>query len=104
MLSYKLNGCRKLFLAKSLSMAEYDGICAFNLIVEEFTEVLHIHLALFRVNNSSCGVESDRVKLKVLYRFNNVGQLTNSRGLDNDSLRLVGVNYLLERLAEIANQ
>ena len=86
-LSDKLAGGSKLFLGETLSVAEDYSICAFYLIIEEFAEVLHIHLAFLCINYCSCRVESDIVKLKVVYSLDNVGKLAHARGLDDDSFR-----------------
>ncbi len=74
----KLNCFEDLLLCKSLCMAENNSACAFDLVIEKLTEVLHIHLALLRINNSSCGIENDIGKLKVLNSLDNVGKLANA--------------------------
>jgi hypothetical protein len=47
----------KLRFLCGLCMRENDAGCVLDLIAEELTEVLHIHLALVRINNGSEGVE-----------------------------------------------
>ena len=100
----KLNSFENLFLCKSLCMAENDSACAFDLIVEKLAEVLHIHLALLRINNSSCGVEHDIGKLEILNSLDNVGKLADAGGLDDDPLGRICFNNLLKSLAEIADK
>ena len=77
-LSDKIAGSGDLFIGKALSMAENDGTCAFDLIVEEFAEILHIHLALLRINDCCRGIELDIFKIEIGNRLDNVGKLANS--------------------------
>ena len=74
----KIAGSGDLFIGKALCVAENDGTCAFDLIVEEFAEILHIHLALLHINHCSCGVELYVFKVEVGNRLDNVGKLANS--------------------------
>ena len=103
-LSDKIAGSGKLFLGETLSVAEDYSICAFYLIIEEFTEILHIHLAFLCIYDSGCGIESDIVKLKVVNSLDNVGKLAHAGGLDKDSLGGVSIDDLAKSLSEVANE
>jgi len=100
----KLNGLCKLFLGETLGVAENDSTCAFDLVVEEFTEILHIHLALLCIYHCGCRVESDICKSKILHSLDNVGELTYTGGLDKDPFGSVGFDDLGESLSEIAHE
>jgi hypothetical protein len=85
-------------------MRQNDTACIFNLIVEEFTEIAHIHLAFVHVGNCGKAVEKNSLACHVLYRANDVRELSNARGLNEDTLGSVSLNHLSERLAEIAHK
>ena len=79
-------------------MRENDAGSVLDLIAEELAEVLHIHLAFICVNN--CG---EAVKLRLLAangggRLDNVGELTYARGLYNNSVGVVFLKHLAQRL------
>jgi hypothetical protein len=48
----KLDTLSYLFVAYTLRVTEYDASGIFNLIVEEFSKILHVHFAFFCVNDS----------------------------------------------------
>ena len=87
-----------------ICVAKHDTACIFNLVVEKFAKVLHIHLALHSVNNGCKAVKCSAVSNRTLGSLYNVGKLTNARGLDKYSVGLVLVNNLLECLGKIANE
>ena len=83
-------------------MAQYDACGVFDLVVEELSKILHVHLALLSINNGSESVENSAVRVRALDRLDNVGKLANSRGLDEDSVGSeLGYN-LLKRLCKVA--
>ena len=65
-------------LRNALGVAEYQTACIGYLVVEEFTEILLIHLALGSVNNSGETVENNVMCVDILYRLDNVAELANA--------------------------
>jgi hypothetical protein len=55
-LPYKLYGGCRLFVGGYVGVAEHNASRRFHLIVEEFAKILHIHLALSRINNGGKAV------------------------------------------------
>ena len=72
--------------------------CISNLIVIELTKVLHIHLTLIYVGNGGEAVKLCVLCLNRLYRLDNVGELTYSAGLDDNSVGVEFVKHLFKRL------
>jgi hypothetical protein len=94
-----LDNMKRLFKLRflcGLCMRENDAGCVLDLIAEELAEVLHIHLAFVRINNGSEGVKLCLLAANCGSRLDNVGELTNARGLNNNSVGVI----LLENLAE----
>ena len=77
--------------------------CVLNLVIVELAKVLHIHLALINIGNG-CEAVKLCANSCVFNRFDNVGKLTNTRGLDNYSVGVVIFQHLNERLGKIANE
>ena len=104
MLTEKSNALGDLLIPCRLGVGEDDagGVC--DLIVIEFAEVLHIHFALVNVGNGGKAIEGCRVFLGGLRRTDNVGQLADARGLDNNSVGVVFLKHLYKCLREIAHQ
>ena len=94
----------QLMLLCRLRMRENYAGCVLDLISEEFAEVLHIHLAFIRINNGG-----EAIKLRILTAngrscLDNVGELSNARGLDNNSVGMVFLKHFAQRLREISNE
>ena len=104
MSSAELNSLAELILRETCCMAEDKAACIGDLVVEEFAEVLLIHLALLGVNNGGEAVELNVVSVDVLYRADDVAELADARGLDEDAVGVVLVEHLHERLAEVADE
>jgi hypothetical protein len=85
-------------------VTENDASGIFNLIIEEFAKVLHVHLALVGVNNGCSSVELCSVCVRIFYCGNNVGELSYARGLDKYPVGMILVYHLLESFCEIADQ
>ena len=100
----KRHGLGNLLLIYALRMGEHDTARVFDLIVEELAEVFHIHLALFHVGNRGESVEDHLLGIEVLHRSDNVGQLADTGGLDEDAVGVVLVEHLVECLAEVAHE
>ena len=82
---------------------EQDSACVRDLILEELAEVLEVHLGLERVNDGDEAVELN-VKVRVLNRCDNVGELADAGRLDEDAVGVVLVDDVVQRLAEVADE
>ena len=78
------------------------GIC--DLVIEKFSEVLLIHLALLGIYHCGKAVQLYVMGVDVLHGTDNVAQLADARRLNEDAVRVVGLDDLLQCLAEIADQ
>ena len=103
-LTKEANALGNLLIPCTLCMREDDGGSVTNLVVIELAKVLHIHLALINVGNGGEAVKSCTVILGSLCRTDNVGELTNARGLDDDSIGVILLKNLNKRLRKIANK
>ena len=104
MLSDKLNGLLCLMRLCNVCVRENDAGCVSDLIVVEFTEVLHIHLALVHVGDGGEAIKDSVLSLNGLYSLDNVGQLSYSAGLDDNSVGVEFVKHLSERLRKITDE
>ena len=103
-LSDKLYRSLNLLCLGGIGMRKHDAGRVGDLIVVELAKVLHIHLTLINVGN---GGKAVKLRSLCVYRANcldNVGELTYSAGLDNNSVGAELVKHLLKRLGEIANE
>ena len=92
------------FLDK-LGTGEQDSTRVLDLIEEELAEVLGVHLGLLGIDNRDKAVEDDRLVLcNALHGSDDVGQLADARGLDQDARRVVGLDDFLQCLAEVTDQ
>ena len=104
MLTKKCYTFSNLLIPCSLCMRKHDCRSVSNLIVIKLAEVLHIHLALINISNSGKAIKNSTVLLSSLCRTNNVGKLTNARGLDNNSVGIVFLEHLNKCLGKIAHK
>ena len=92
----------QLFGADAAGAAEHDGPRVADLVVVEFAEVLDVQLALRRVADRHRRVHVHA--LHALHRADDVAQLADAAGLDQDAVGVVGFHDLVQRLGEIAHQ
>ena len=92
------------FLRDVIGVAEHDATCVLDLIVEELAKVLHIQLALVGVNDGGEGIENDILGHDALHGADDVGQLADARGLDENAVGGEIGQHLRERLGEITDQ
>ena len=97
-LSDKLNCAFNLLSLGNVGMRKNYRRCVSDLIVIELAKVLHIHLALIYVCNGGEAVKLSVLCLNRLYRFDYVGELTYSAGLDDNSIGMEFVKHLFKRL------
>ena len=94
----------KLLLVHALRMRQNNRRGTAHLVVKELAEVLHIHFALFRINDGGEAVELGICVLHGRGGANNVGQLADARGLDDDAVGVVFVDDRGQRLGEITDE
>ena len=85
----------------AVNVAQNDGARVFDLILIEFTEVLHVEFTFFRVDHSRKAVQFYVLIMQILNRDYNIRQLPNAGRLDKDPLRSVFVDDLLQSSSEI---
>ena len=103
-LAQKGNRLGDLFIACALGVGKHNTTCVFDLIVEELAKVLHIHLAFFNVGNCGKAVEENLLGVNFLHRLDDVGELANARGLDENAVGMVLLQNLAQSLSKIAYQ
>ena len=102
--SQQLQCSCQFFVRDILCSAEDDGAGAFDLIVIELAEILHIDLALGSIGNGNEAVELNLVAGNSLDSVDYVGELTDARGLNNDPVGMVFFEDFVECLAEVAHE
>ena len=103
-LTKERNALGNLLILGTLCMGENDRGSVLNLVVIELAKVLHIHLALINVGNGGKAVKMCAMILSSLGCADNVRELTNSRGLDDDSIGIILLKNLNKSLGKIANK
>ena len=98
----QLDGSQGLGVVGGIGTAEDDQIGACHLVVEEFTEVAGVHLALARVHHGD--FRADLRAFHALDGAGHVGQLADAGGLDEDAVRRIIAHDLAECLGEIAHE
>ena len=101
-LSDKLNSSLNLLCLGKIGMGEDDGGSVGDLIVVELAKVLHIHLTLINVGNRGEAIKLGVSGLNRLNSLDNVGELTYSAGLDDNSVGMEFVKHLNKCLGKIA--
>ena len=79
---YQLERGQQLLFAGYVAVAEHYARRRLNLVVEEFAEVLHVHLALVGIDDCSHGIYPAVGKICPLDRLDDVRQLAHARRLD----------------------
>ena len=87
-----------------VGVGEDDASGVLHLIVEELTEVLHVHLALARVHHGGEAVQHSPFGGGALDGADDVGELAHARGLDEDAVGGVLGQHLGQSLAEVAHE
>ena len=100
------DGGVQLGLVHVLGAGEEDGGGVLHLVVEELAEVLHIHLGLGGIHHGdkAVQVQGGGGLLHALHGGDHVGQLAHAGGLDDDAVRGIVVQHLLQGCAEVAHQ
>ncbi len=96
----------QLRLRNLLGSGKKNGSGIFNLIQVELTEVLDIHLALcgIRYRDKAAHPGIRNLLFNALNRTDDIRELADAAGLNQDAVRMILVNHLTQRHAEIAHQ
>ena len=94
----------QLFLVCHIGMRENDAGRIFHLIVEEFTEILHIHLCLGSIHNRCEGVQLCTYHTRFLHGRDHIRKLAHSGRLDQHSVGMIGFDHLMQSFCKIAHQ
>ena len=94
----------ELGLTQPVGAGEDDRARVLDLIVEELAEVLHVDAALVRVDDGGEAVELQFVRLDTLHSADDVGELADAGGLDEDAVGAELLEHLLEGLLKVADE
>ena len=94
----------QLLLGNAGGTGQDDGGGGLNLVVVELTEVLHVYLDLVGVGHSNGVAQLHIMAHHLLHGTDDVGQLAHTGGLDDDAVRVILGDDLLQSLAEVAHQ
>ena len=75
-----------------------------DLVLIELTKVLHVDFRLLCIDNSRKAVQLDVFIMQVLHSDDDIAQLADAGRLDDDALRCVFLDDLIEGAAEVADQ
>ena len=75
-----------------------------NLVIIELAKVLHIHFALVDVDNNGIGAKLRIGTVNALYRLDNVGELADTRGLNDDAVWMEFVKHTAECGGKITDE
>ena len=91
-------------LAHISGTRKHDGASVLNLVIEKLTKVFHIHTALLGVNHNRGTAKLGALKREPLHRTDHIAELTNTRGLDQDTVGCILGHNLLECLVEVTDK
>ena len=94
----------KLFGLDTVRAAQNDGVCVLDLVVIELAEVLHIHFALVCIGNGGEAIQRNVFHVQVLHGTDHIAQLAYAGRLDQNAVRVVGLQHLTQRLSEVAHK
>ena len=99
------DGLINLLLIGNVRARKHNGLCILHLVVEELAKVLHIELRLLHIDQCDRGVaRNEKLFLDVRNRAQYVRELTHTGGLDDNAVRRVLTENLLQRGREITDQ
>ena len=94
----------QLFLRQAGSVAQNQAACIGDLVVEEFAEILLIHLALLGIYHSGKAVQFHIMGMDILHSTNDIAELSDTGRLNDNPIRVILFQYLEQCLSEIAYQ
>ena len=103
-LSDKLNGSLYLLCLGKVGMRKNNSGSIGDLIVIELAKILHIHLTLINVCYGGEAIELGVLPFHRLNSLDNVGKLSYSAGLDDNTVGVELVKHLYKRLGEITDE
>ena len=103
-LPQQIHSGQEFFLLHPAGTAEDDGGSVFDLVVIKLPKVLHVNLALGGVGHSDEGVQGNVMVVQPLHRTDDVRQLAHARGFNDDAVRVVLEQNLLQRLPKVTHQ
>ena len=98
------HGIVQLRFGQTGGMAENQAACVCNLIVEELAEVLLIHFAFFCIDYGREAVQLDILHMEILHGADDIAELADTGGLNQNAVRMILLQNLTERFAEIADE
>ena len=98
------NGSIQLCLGNGIGTGQNDGGSGFDLVVVELAEVLHIDLHLAGIHHRNGIAQRHIFADDLIHGADDIGQLANTGGLNEDPVGMVLRNHLLQRLAEVTHQ
>ena len=98
------NGRIQLGLGNVSGTGKDNGGSSFDLVVVELAKVLHIDLNLTCIGHSDLITEDNIVARNLLHRGYHIAELTHTGRLDDDTVGVILLDDLGQRLAEIAHQ
>ncbi len=104
LLAQQRDGGVELLGADALGAREDDGARVLDLVVEKLAEVLHVHPALVRVHDGREAVEHQLIGLYALHGADDVAQLADARGLDEDAVGVELLEHFFERVGKVAHE
>ena len=104
MLTKKRNRGIQLCLRNGICTGKDDGGSGFDLIVVELAKVLHVYLDLACIHNRNRIAKGHFLIGHLLDSSDHIGKLANTGGFDDDTVRVILLNDLSQRLAEITHQ
>ena len=104
LLTQQRNGGVELLGADALGAREDDGTRVLDLVVEELAEVFHIHPALVGVDHGREAVEHQLIGLHALHRADDVAELADTRGLDEDAVGVKLRQHLLQCVGKVPHE
>ena len=103
-LTQQCNGCVQLGCGNRIGTGENDGIGCLDLVVIELTEVLHIDLDLGSIHYGNRAAQLHFVIGDLLHSADDIGELADTGGLDEDPVGSILGDYLSQGLAKVAYQ
>ena len=99
------SNCRIQFLLwDAVSTGENNRTGSFNLVVIELTKVLHIDLYLAGIYHSNGTIQHDILIGDLFNGSHHIGQLAHAGGFNDNSIRVIICNYLIQRLSKVTYQ
>ena len=79
---------------RSIRAAQNNRLRVLQLIFKKFAEVSHVHFAFIHIHHCGIAVQADlTVGFHILYRLDNVRQLSHTGGLNHNPVRMIRVDH-----------